>query len=84
MGGTPAGLIRGLEELGARVTAIDARPSRPLALAAQLALVPRYFRGALPHPGRVLALADLGPELGTLRSRATTAPAAGRGAAWTR
>ena len=52
------------------MTAVDARPSRPLALAAQLALVPRYFRGALPHPGRVLALADLGPELGTLRSRA--------------
>ena len=69
--GMPAGLIRGLEELGARVTAVDARPPRPLALAAQLALAPRYFRGALPHPGRVLALADLGPELGTLRSRAT-------------
>ena len=69
--GVPAGLMRGLEELGARVTMVDARPPRPLALAGQLALVPRYFRGALPHPGRVLALADLGPELGTLRSRAT-------------
>lgn len=69
--GVPAGLIRGLEELGAQVTALDARPCRPLALAAQLALVPRYFRGALPYPGRVLALADLGPELGSLRSRTT-------------
>ena len=69
--GVPAGLIGGLEGLGAQVRAIDARPPRPVALAAQLALVPRYLRGALPHPGRVLALADLGPELGTLRSRAT-------------
>ena len=77
--GVPAGLIGGLEELGAQVTAIDARPPRPLALAAQLALVPRYFRGALPHPGRVLALADLGPELGTLRSRAAARRLRGAG-----
>ena len=68
--GVPANLIAGLEACGATVEAIDVRPARPVALAAQIGLIPRYLRRAFPHPGRVLALADMGPELGTLRSRA--------------
>jgi glycogen synthase len=71
--GVPANLIAGLEACGATVEAIDVRPARSLALAAQIGLIPRYLRKALPYPGRVLALADMGPELGTLRSRRANA-----------
>lgn len=67
--GTPAGLIRGLEELGVEVAAFDVRPPKWVRALAETALAPLYARAALPHPGRVFALADMGPETGTLRGR---------------
>jgi glycogen synthase len=67
--GTSAGLIAGFESFGARAVGIDNRPPAAARALAQVAAAPRYFRGALPYPGRVLALADMGPGLAGLRDR---------------
>lgn len=68
--GIPAGLLRGLREVGLEGVSLDSSPGKGVERAARLALAPLYPTDMARHPGRSLLLAAMGPEIAHLRSRA--------------